>query len=209
MRGNSRAQRDTRTEEGVTEILARIVDGDDAAYDKLLPLIYSELRTIARSLMKDERDDHTLQTTALVNEACIRLMGLQHVEWKSRMHFLRVAARAMRRVLVDSARERNARKRGGRVRRLSVDAIETEVAAYFGYPKLDVIALDISLDRMSKVHPRQAKVVELLFFAGLTGEEAAETMDVTRRTVVRDWRHARAWLIRDMERATGVTGMRA
>ena len=190
---------DPRLTTQVEAALARIVAGDQSAYDELIPLIYDELHLVARSMMRRERAHHTLQTTALVNEACIRLLRLDHVEWEDRAHFIRVAARAMRRVLVDHARGRNRQRRGGGVEPLPLEEIEKQGADFFDYPDLRILALDEALHKLAAVEERKAQVVELLYFGGLTREEVAEVLGVTSRTVFRDWSFARLWLIRELE----------
>ena len=183
----------------VETALARIVAGDQSAYDDLIPLIYDELRQVARHFMRRERSRHTLQTTALVNEACLRLLRLERVQWEDRAHFIRVAARAMRRVLVDHARGRNRQRRGGGQEPLPLEAIERQGTAIFGYPDLRILALDAAMDRLAAIEERKAQVVELLYFGGLTRQESARVLGVSRRTVERDWAYARLWLIRELE----------
>jgi RNA polymerase sigma factor (TIGR02999 family) len=190
---------DPRLIERAEAALARIVAGDQDAYDDLIPLIYDELHLVARTLMHRERPHHTLQTTALVNEACIRLLRLRHVVWEDQAHFIRVAASAMRRVLVDHARGRNRHCRGSGKEPLPLEEIEREGATFFDYPDLRILALDAALDKLSAVEERKARVVELLYFGGLTREETAEVLGVTPRTVFRDWSFARLWLIRELE----------
>ena len=190
-------------EADVTALLARLNQGDRAAYDTLLPVIYGELRKVARVYMSRERGDHTLQTTALVNEACLRLLDLRQARWVDRSHFLRVAAQAMRRVLVDHARGRGRLKRGGDAARLSLDLVLEEAGTFFGTPSLDVLALNEALDRLEASYPRLARVVELTFFAGLSHPEVAELLQVSPSTVDRDWSFARVWLIREMEGPRG------
>lgn len=185
--------------EQVEAALARIVAGDQTAYDDLIPLIYDELHQVASSFMRRERPHHTLQTTALVNEACIRLLRLDRVQWEDRAHFIRVAARAMRRVLVDHARGRNRLRRGSGKDPLPLEEIERQGAAVFGYPDLRILALDMAMDKLAAVEERKAQVVELLYFGGLTLEETAKVLGVSRRTVDRDWLFARLWLIRELE----------
>ena len=183
----------------VEAALTRIASGDQSGYDDLIPLIYDELHLIASGLMRRERPHHTLQTTALVNEACIRLLRLNKVDWEDRAHFIRVAASAMRRVLVDHARGRNRQRRGGGEQPLPLEAIERQGAVFFDYPDLRILALDAVLIKLAKVEPRKAQAVELLFFGGLTHEETAEVIGVSRRTILRDWAYARLWLIRELE----------
>ncbi len=190
---------DPTVTEQVEAALARIVAGDQTAYDDLIPLIYDELHQVASSFMRRERQHHTLQTTALVNEACIRLLRLDRVQWEDRAHFIRVAARAMRRVLVDHARGRNRLKRGEGEDTLPLEDIERQGAAVFGYPDLRILALDMAMDKLAAVEERKAQVVELLYFGGLTLEETAKVLGVSRRTVDRDWLFARLWLIRELE----------
>src|SRR5690606_18494459 len=188
-------------ETDVTAILERLRQGDRAAYDSLVPIIYEELRRAAQGLMARERDDHTLQTTALVHEACIRLFDFRDARWEDRAHFLRAAARAMRHVLIDHARERNRLKRGGDVRRLPLDQVSDEAATMFGCPDLDIVALNDAIDRLEGSYPRQARAVELIFFAGLSPPEAARLLEVSLSTIDRDWSFARVWLLREMERS--------
>ncbi|MBD3161525.1 MAG: sigma-70 family RNA polymerase sigma factor [Candidatus Latescibacteria bacterium] len=187
----------------VTRILVRLTQGDEVAQEELFSIVYSELRRLARSFMRYERPDHTLQTTALVNEACLKLLGMDEVRWEDRSHFFQAAARAMRRVLIDHARARSRQKRGQGATKLPLDEIGDEAARVFSTPRLDIIALDNSLTKLAEEHGRQARVVELLFYAGLTRPETAEVLDVTRSTVDRDWRFARTWLIREMKTEIG------
>ena len=175
----------------VTLLLQRLNHGDGMAYDELLSLVYRELHTIADRYMKRERPNHTLQATALTHEALIRLSGGHQVEWKDRAHFLGVAARAMRQVLVDHARGKRRIKRGGDMEHLPLE--EARDAAIS--PDMDLVELDEALKRLAEEDERKAKVVELLYFGGLTAAEAGEVLGVTSRTVERDWRFARAWLL--------------
>lgn len=174
----------------VTELLRAWSAGDEEALKKLLPLVYDELRRRAMAQMRRERADHTLQPTALVHEAYLKLVGQKGIQWQDRAHFFGVAARAMREILVDHARARAAVKRGGLETRLSVEDAIVSVEP----PTLDVLALDIALDRLAALDERQARLVELRVFSGLTIEESAEVLGCSPATVSRDWKHAQAWL---------------
>jgi RNA polymerase sigma factor (TIGR02999 family) len=168
-----------------------------AARDALVPLVQDELRQLARHYMADERVNHTLQPTALVNEAYLRLVQIQRVQWKDRAHFFATAARVMRRILVDSARAHRTNKRGGAIAPVPLDEVEsaaTPVAA-------DLEDLDRALEAFSEEYPRQCEVVELRYFGGLSLDETAETLGISRDTVKRDWRFARLWLLRAMSGA--------
>jgi RNA polymerase sigma factor (TIGR02999 family) len=178
----------------VTQLLARVREGDEMALQELLPVVYGELHGIAAHHMRRERPDHTLQPTALVNEAFLRLVGGTPVPFQDRQHFLRTASQAMRRVLVDHARGRNAAKRGGG---LSVTLEEGLVARQEG--TVDMLVLDDALNRLEAAEPRWARVVELRFFAGLDLAEVAEALDVSLATVKRDWQFAKAWLARQLD----------
>lgn len=178
----------------VTRLLAAWKDGDPEALAQLLPLVYSELRRLAEARMRRERPDHTLQATELVHEAWLRLMGGQLPDWRDRTHFFAVAARAMRRLLVDHARSRGYAKRGGGARRISLDA----VAELSAEGSQDLIDLDEALDRLAALDSRQHQVVELRFFGGLSVEETAAALGVSEMTVKRDWRTARAWLYAEL-----------
>jgi len=180
----------------VTELLDRIVSGDESATQKLLPLVYDELRALAGSFLSRERPDHTLQCTALVHEAYLRLVG-QQVPWRSRDHFFAVAASAMRRILTDHARAHRAEKRGGGARRIK---LEEPLAASQG-EEVDLLDVHDALERLTALDPRKARVVELRFFAGLTNEEVAQVLNISRKTVVDDWTVARLWLRRELSRA--------
>jgi RNA polymerase sigma factor (TIGR02999 family) len=160
-----------------------------------MPLVEAELRRLARSYMRRERRGHTLQTTALVNEAFLRLTDARSLEWQDRAHFLGIAARLMRRVLVDYARARGYRKRGGGACRVTLD--EGLVAS--PEPQLDVVALDRALEALAAVDARKTRVIELRFFGGLSVEETAEVLHVSTDTVKRDWRLAKLWLLRELE----------
>ncbi len=183
--------------ETTTALLAQMREGGDRgadARDRLLPLVYEELRDIAERYMRAQHGAHTLQTTALVNEAYIRLVAREAQGWESRSHFIGVAAKAMRSVLVDHARRRNTGKRGGARRRVPLEgaAILTED------PSDDLIAIDEALSRLSASDAQKGRVVELRFFGGLTNEETASVLDISTATVKREWRFARAWLYSEL-----------
>ena len=177
-----------------TDLLLAWGQGDVGAFDQLAPLVYNELRRLAQRYMGRERPGHTLQATALVNEAYMRLVAIKHVRWQNRAHFFAMAARMMRRILVDSARARGNDKRGGGARRVAFD--EALVVANELGP--DLVALDEALTTLETVHPRKSQVVELRFFGGLSLEEAAEALHVSTDTVKRDWRFAKLWLLREL-----------
>jgi RNA polymerase sigma-70 factor (ECF subfamily) len=174
----------------ITQLLNEWGNGDQAALDRLMPLVYAELRRMARRHMNQQRPGHTLQTTALIHEAYMRLAGDSGKQWENRAHFFGVAAKAMRCVLVDHARSRRSAKRGGAVRPVTLDeGIHTSGERIAG-----LIALDDALTDLAKLHPRQCQVIELRFFAGLSVEETAAILKVSPDTVMRDWRAAKAWL---------------
>jgi RNA polymerase sigma-70 factor (ECF subfamily) len=180
----------------VTALLVQWRDGDDGAAQALLPLVHDELRRIARRHMAGERRGHLLQTTALVNEAYLRLVDARRVQWRDRAHFLAMAARLMRRVLVDFARAQKNQKRGGALQRVTLDQ-ELPVRC----ERLeDLIDVDAALDALTGQHQRPGRVVELRFFGGLSVEETAEALGVSQETVLRDWRFAKAWLMRALSR---------
>ena len=178
----------------VTALLVAWGGGDDAALEQLMPLVHTELRRLARREMSRERPGHTLQTTALVNEAYIRLIDLSRVRWQDRAHFFAMSARLMRRILVDHARARRSQKRGGGVPNVSIDEANV-IAPERG---LDLVALDDALQALSTVDERKGRVVEMRFFAGLSVEETAEALHVSAETVMRDWRLAKVWLLREL-----------
>lgn len=182
----------TPTALNVTALLQAWSAGDRTALDRLVPLVHAELRRLARRYMRRERAGHTLQTTALINEAYIRLVEAQGVSWQNRAHFLGISARVMRRVLVDFARERGYRKRGGGNRRVPLD----EALVVAETPDADLIALDDALNALAEVDPRKSRAIELRFFGGLSIEEAALILKVSPETVKRDCRLAKAWLLR-------------
>jgi RNA polymerase sigma factor (TIGR02999 family) len=179
----------------VTLLLTELREGNQEAANRLMPLIYSELRRMAGSYMQRERTGHTLQATALVNEVYLRLVGGETAPWQNRAHFFGIAAHAMREVLLDYARRHIAGKRGGK------DAHKVEIDVEFRgvSSKIEnVIAIDEALERLERIDPRQSRLVELRFFAGLDVEEAAEVMGVSPTTVKREWRSAKAWLHREL-----------
>ena len=180
----------------VTALLKAWSGGDQTALDRLMPVVYGELRRIAHRYMRSERVGNTLQTTALVNEAFLRLVDVKNVDWQQRAQFFAISAQMMRRILVDAARVRGARKRGGGAENINVD----EVAVVSPGPEQSMVALDLALEEFAKVAPRQAKVVELRYFGGLSEEEIGAVMSVSTRTVERDWQFARSWLMRDLGR---------
>ena len=179
----------------VTELLVRWREGDRRALDELMPLVYDELHPLAARRMRGERPGHTLQTSALVNEAYLRLAGHDQMQWQNRAHFFAIAAQAMRRVLVDHARRRGGLKRGGGAHKVDLDqalVVSPERAA-------EVVALDDALARLAEIAPRKSQLVELRFFGGLSIEEAAEVLGVSPGTIMRDWTLAKAWLRRAVE----------
>ena len=178
----------------VTDLLRAWSNGDGSAFERLVPLVYQELRSLARRYMRQERADHTLQTTSLINEAYLRLVDVNRIQWQSRAHFLAVAAQAMRRILVESARRRHRHKRGGDVVLVALDE-----APDIGYDKgADLVALNDALTALASFDARMSQVVELRFFGGLTVEETAEVLHVSPETAMRDWKTAKAWLLREL-----------
>jgi RNA polymerase sigma factor (TIGR02999 family) len=173
--------------------------GETSALDRLVPLVHDELRRLARRYMRRERPDHTLQATALVNEAYLRMIAVSEVRWQNRAHFFAIAARVMRQILVDSARRHRAPQRGGTTSHVSLD--EALVPSPVRHP--DLVALDEALTRLELVHPRKSQVVELRYFGGMKLEEAATVLGVSRDTVKRDWRFAKLWLLRELDAGTG------
>lgn len=180
----------------LTELLGRLHDGEPGVLDQLIPLVYDELRILARKQLRGEAPGHTLQTTALVNEAYAKLAGERRIGVSNRNEFFGVASHAMRRVLVDYARKRKAKKRGQGAEHISLD----EAEAFLGEREAEeVLALDTALDRLAKLSPRASEVVQHRFFAGLTLKETAELLEVSTRTAQRDWDTALAWLQREIE----------
>jgi len=185
----------------VTALLKAWSDGDQAACARLVERVYPELRLMARRHMKNERRARTLQTTALVHELYLRLVDVNKIEWQERAQFFAMAAQLMRRILVDAARARGAHKRGGDVVKVNLDQISVLASA----PDRSVLALDEALTAFSQIAPRQAQVVELRYFGGLTEEEIVAVLKVSPRTVRRDWDLAKAWLLRELSRGTRPT----
>ncbi|MFK7959846.1 MAG: ECF-type sigma factor [Phycisphaerales bacterium] len=189
------------SEPDVTQLLIGLADGNDRASDHLLPLVYDELKRLARHHLDAERVDHTLQATALVHEAYLRLVDQDRVQWRNRAHFVAIGAQAMRRILVDHARGRRRLKRGGTDRhRISLDRAIDLAAVEHG---TDLISLDDAMQRLAEAHPDKVRVVEMRFFGGLTTDETAAVLGVTSRTVERHWQFARAWLFRSLEPDAG------
>jgi RNA polymerase sigma factor (TIGR02999 family) len=182
--------------EQITQLLQSWNRGDQGAIEKLVPLVYGELHRLARRYMSDERPDHTLQTTALVNEAYVRLVDSAHANWESRTHFFGVCAQVMRRILVDWARSRQALKRGGDVSSLDFD----EALAATKQPGNDLVAIDDALSALAAIDLRKGQVVEMRFFGGLSVKETAEVLRVSPETVQRDWKMAKSWLRRELSR---------
>jgi RNA polymerase sigma factor (TIGR02999 family) len=180
----------------VTALLLAWRAGDEGALGRIVPLVQEELRQIARRCLRSERPDHSLQATALVNEAYLRLIDARRVNWQNRMHFLAMSARLMRRVLVDYARTKGAEKRGGDMVKVSL----SEAADRADDLGADVVALNDALETLEKIDERKGRIVELRFFAGLSVEETAAVLDVSPQTVARDWTFAKAWLRHELKR---------
>ena len=185
------------SQQRVTELLGKWSKGDDSAFAELTPLIYEELRRLAHHYMEGERPNHTLQTTALVNEAYLRLIDQSNPRWESRAHFFAVAARAMRQILVSYARSNRAQKRGGGVARIELD----EAAILSPEQSQEIVDLHEALERLETLDSRKAQVVELKFFGGLNYEEIAEVLKIARMTVRRDWEFAKLWLYTELHSA--------
>jgi RNA polymerase sigma-70 factor, ECF subfamily len=184
----------------VTVLLSALTRGEDGAASKLMPMVYEELRRLAGSYMRRERVDHTLQATALVNEAYLKLIEQRSVNWQSRAHFFGVCAQLMRRILIDHARGHTRDKRGGEQKKVTLD----EAFVFSEEHADELLAVDDSLNRLAKIDPRQARVVELRFFGGLNVEEAAEVLGVSPKTIKRDWSVAKAWLYADLKERHGI-----
>ena len=187
----------TPNTEEITELLRAWSKGDQAAHDRLAAAVYQELHRMARHYMKNERPGNTLQTTALVNEAYLRLVDVKNVDWQHRAQFFALSAQIMRRILVDAARARKAGKRGGGAVKINLD----EPSVLSSQPDTLILDLDEALQALTKLAPRQAKVVELCYFGGMTEQEAAEALKTSPRTVRRDWQFAKTWLTRELRGA--------
>ena len=185
----------------VTRLLARWSGGDHAALDELLPLVYGELHRLAAAHLRRERHNHTLQSTALVHEAFLRLVNQQDVQWQNRAHFFAIAARTIRRILVDYARAEHAQKRGSGAVKLELD--EAMAAPQAAAAAVDLLGLNDALDRLTALDERQGRIVELRFFAGLSIEETGEALRLSAASVKREWQTARAWLYREMTGGAG------
>jgi RNA polymerase sigma factor (TIGR02999 family) len=192
------AQRGDAGDSEVSQLLRAWSEGDRQALDRLTPVVYDELHRLARRYMRGERSGHSLQTTALVNEAYMRLVDYKRMQWQDRAHFFAVSAQVMRRILVEHARRHN-QKRGGDVPHISLD----EAAIVGGSPSPDLAALDDAMNALARLDPRKERVVEMRFFGGLSVEETAEVLKVSTITVMRDWSTAKAWLYRELTGATG------
>ncbi|HVG34463.1 MAG TPA: sigma-70 family RNA polymerase sigma factor [Pyrinomonadaceae bacterium] len=180
----------------MTRLLLDWSGGNQAALNELIPLVEQELHRIAHQYMNRESPGHTLQTTALVNEAYLRLIDQNSVRWQNRAHFFAIAAQTMRRILIDHARKSTRAKRGGKARKISLD----EVAIVSHDQSAELVALDEALERLAALDPRRGRVVELRFFGGLNVDEIAEVLGISANTVTRDWNMARAWLTRELQR---------
>src|SRR5437773_5543270 len=178
----------------ITQLLAEWSEGNQAALDKLYPLVYRELRRLAHGYLKRERKGHTLQTTALINEAYLRLVDQKHIHWANRSHFFGISARIMRRILIDHARRYGYQKRGGDAQRISLD----EVAMVAKARARELLMLDEALNSLAQMDPRRSQVVELRYFGGLNNEEIAVVLKISENTVTRDWNMARAWLYQQL-----------
>ena len=186
----------TSSSPNITALLRRLSDGDPEVLDDLLPLVYGELHRQAQRYLRRERPGHTLQPTALINEAYLKLVDQKNVKWESRSHFFAIAAKLMRRILVDHARMRHRDKRGGEAENVPLDDVQEFIAVE--QRNVDLIALDEALDRLAKKDEQQARIVELRYFSGLGLDETADVLGISRATVARDWAVAKAWLFREL-----------
>lgn len=178
----------------VTQLLAECGNGNKEAFDRLIPLVYDELHRLARRSLASERPNHTLQTTALVNEAYMKLVGQENMRWENRAHFYAIAARLLRRILVDHARTKYREKRGGGANKLSLES-DAQISVA---PDQDLVALDDALNALANIDERKCRIVEMKFFGGLTAEEIGQVLGISAVTVVRDWSFAKAWLYREL-----------
>lgn len=184
-----------KTPQNITLLLNQISSGDNLAIEKVLPLVYDELRKISSKYLRDEKRNHTLQTTELVHEAYLKLVGNQNISWQSRAHFYGIAARSMRQILVDYARKRKSKKRGSGITNLSLE----EAKYVAGEADDHLIALDEALDRLETLEKRSSKIVELRYFTGLTIEETADILNISAGTVKKEWKFAKAWLYKEIQ----------
>jgi RNA polymerase sigma factor (TIGR02999 family) len=185
----------TNSPQEITQLLVAWSDGDQSALEGLTQLVYEELHRLAHHYMSHERPGHTLQTSALVNEAFLRLIDWKNVRWQNRAHFFAVSAQLMRRILVDFARDKKYQKRGGDALRVSL----SEATVFTNPRSQDLVALDEALSALGKIDPRKGQVVEMRFFGGLSVKEVAEVLKVSEETVMRDWRLAKVWLLRELD----------
>ena len=183
-----------RKNKNITQLLNNITDGDNLALERVLPLVYNELRTISSKYLRDEYKKHTLQTTELVHEAYLKLVGSEDLTWESRAHFFGIAARSMRQILVDYARKKKAQKRDLGKTKLSLDKAEFVISD----AEEQILSLNDALDKLEKIEERSSKIVELRFFSGLSIEETAHMLNVSPATIKRDWKFAKAWLYREI-----------
>lgn len=182
----------------VNRLLLEAADGDSSALERLVPIVYTELRHIAHRRLGGERVDHTLGTTALVHEAYLKLMGLERLNWQNREQFMAIVSRVMRQILVDYARRRRADRRGGGQPKVELGAVSEHLAEHSDVQLVEVLALDQALERLERVNDRHARIVECRFFAGMSIDETAEALSLSPATVKRDWIMARAWLNREL-----------
>jgi RNA polymerase sigma factor (TIGR02999 family) len=187
-----------KSSQEITQLLVAWSDGDESALDQLAPLIHAELHRLAHNYMRRERPGHLLQTSALINEAYIRLIDWKNVQWQNRSHFFGVAAQLMRRILVDFARDKQYLKRGGGALQVSL----SEAASFVVQRNVDFVALDEALTALGEIDQRKVRVVEMRFFAGLSVDEVAKLLNVSEETVMRDWRLAKVWLLRQLQGET-------
>lgn len=186
---------DTSAQSDITKLLIDLSDGKREALDKLIPLVYGELRRMAARYLRREADFHTLQTTALVHEAYLKLVDQRKMRWQNRSHFFAIAAQSMRRILVDHARNRLAAKRGGSDQKIALDDGAIDISEERAS---SLVALDEALERFAEIDPQKCRIVELRFFGGLSIEETAESLGISTATVIRQWRMAKAWLYKEV-----------